>query len=160
MAKARKSETSGTTLVPSKQESPRRRGDPVDAIIDGLLRRVARLEEELRIQGRPPAIAAQKDGWWINIHTDKTECSSISFFIGTDGNNAEPWMTWYSGQPTEIDVPIGYRNVWSLWVGGVANPRGKNAWFCMMYKGSGVKHFDFDVDENHKKDQGDTDGEC
>jgi len=103
---------------------------------------------------------AAKDGWWISVHTDKTECSSITFQIGTDGNNRQDWTTWHSGEPTEFDVPIGYRNVWSLYIHATANPGGKNAWFCMMYQGNGVKHFDFDGDEDHKKDQGDRDGEC
>jgi hypothetical protein len=104
-------------------------------------------------------MTVKKDGWWIRIHTDKTECSSITFQIGTEKNNRQEWTTWRSGEATEFDVPIGYRNVWSLYLQATANPNDKNAYFGLMYKGAGVKHFDFDDVEDHQENQNNRDGE-
>jgi hypothetical protein len=103
---------------------------------------------------------AIKNGWWIQINTGKTEASSITFMIGTDSGNRQPWFTWQSGNPTEIDVPDGYRNVASLYIYAVVSPNGKNGWFCVKYINNGVKHWDFDNDEDHQMDQGDNDDEC
>jgi hypothetical protein len=103
---------------------------------------------------------AIKDGWWIQINTSKTECSQITFAIGTDGDNRRFWTTWNSGDPEEFDVPIEYRQVSDLYIQGTVHPEGKNGWFCMKFKGRGVKHFDFDGDEDHKQNQSDDDDEC
>jgi len=102
----------------------------------------------------------ERNGWWIKINTGKTEASQIVFEIGTDNNNRRFWRNWNSGEPNEFDVPIEYRNVSELYIHASSNPSDKNSWFCMMYKENGVKHFDFDYDEEHKENQNNRDDEC
>ncbi|NBC41400.1 hypothetical protein [Corallococcus exiguus] len=107
-----------------------------------------------------PATAAVKNGWWIKIKTEKTEASSISFQIGTSKKDRRDWRVWRSGDPVEFDVPDDFRTVSKLYIHATSNPNDKNSWFCMMYKGDGVKHLDFDDDEDQYKGQGDRDSEC
>ena len=101
-----------------------------------------------------------KSGWWIRINTSKTEASQISFQIGTDGGNRKFWRNWNSGDASEFDVPVEDRNVSDLYINASASPEDKNAWFCMMYKTRGVKHFDFDDTEEHKENQNGHDEDC
>ncbi|HEY1200400.1 MAG TPA: hypothetical protein VGE79_05445 [Niastella sp.] len=101
-----------------------------------------------------------KDGWWIRVNTAKTEASQIVFEIGTDDNNRKFWRNWNSADPSEFDVPDEYKNVAELYIHASSNPGNKNSWFCMMYKANGVKHFDFDDDEDHKEKQTNVDDEC
>ncbi|PSL36095.1 hypothetical protein [Chitinophaga ginsengisoli] len=105
-------------------------------------------------------IQARKAGWWIKVNTSKTEASQIVFEIGTDDDNRQFWRKWNSGDPAEFDVPIEYTNVTELYIHASSNPGGKNSWFCMMYKENGVKHFDFDDDEDHQEKQTGHDDEC
>lgn len=107
-----------------------------------------------------PTKAATKTGWWIKVRTDKTEATSITFQIGTKEKDREDWRTWKSSDPTEFDVPDKYLQVQRLYIHGTANPTGRNAWFCMMYKDHGVKHMDFDDSEDQEKQQSDSDDEC
>ena len=102
----------------------------------------------------------EKNGWWIAVNTAKTEASQIAFEIGTDGNNRKFWKNWNSGDANEFDVPVEYRNVSDLYIHATVSPQGKNGWFCMKYKNNGVKHFDFDDNEDHKENQNNSDGEC
>jgi hypothetical protein len=107
-----------------------------------------------------PPKPATKAGWWIKVRTDKTEATSITFQIGTREKDREDWRTWKSSDPTEFDVPDKYLQVQRLYIRGTANPTGRNAWFCMMYKDHGVKHLDFDDSEDQEKQQSDRDDEC
>ena len=109
-------------------------------------------------QASPPQ--ATKKGWWIRVNTSKTEATSISFQIGTKEKDREDWRTWHSNEPTEFDVPDKYLQVQRLYIHATANPNGRNAWFCMMYRNQGVKHMDFDDNEDQEKSQTDSDGEC
>jgi hypothetical protein len=109
------------------------------------------------------AVAAadpKKTGWWIKVNTNKTECSSIALQIGTSKKDRRDWRTWKSSDPVEFDVPDDFLTVAELYIHATANPNDKNAWFCVHYKQDGVKHFDFDDDEDHQMKQTDRDKEC
>jgi hypothetical protein len=106
-----------------------------------------------------PHVSASKNGWWIRVNLSKQEAPQIVFIIGTSNHNAEAWRIWNTGQEAEFDVPEKFKNVNPLYIKANSTD-GKNSWFCMMYKGDGVKHFDFDDDEDHEEKQSDRDGEC
>jgi hypothetical protein len=103
---------------------------------------------------------AAKTGWWIKVRTDRTQATSISFQIGTKSEDREPWRVWRSSDATEFDVPEKFLQVERLYIDATANPRGKRAWFCLMYKDHGVKNYETDdrIQEDHS--QTDSDGEC
>jgi len=105
-------------------------------------------------------VAAEKNGWWIRVDTGRTQASSITFFVGTSEHDRRPWFTWKSGDSTEFDVPVDFRNVSTLYIHATSNPDGRNSWFCLMYKQHGVKHFDFDDVEDHQENQNNSDDEC
>ena len=105
-----------------------------------------------------PAVGATKDGWWIKVRKEKQESPTTTFFIGSNNHTVEFWKNWNSGDPLEFDVPDRFKNINPLYIKAQSSG-GRNSWFCMMYKGDGVKHFDFD-DEDHEEKQSDRDGEC
>ena len=115
------------------------------------------VKKHLRTAAGPAS--ARSDGWWIRVSRDKQESPTISFFIGSNNHAAEYWTTWDSGDPAEFDVPAQYRNINPLYLKAQSS-RGRNSWFCLMYKGAGVKHFDFDDDEDHEEKQANRDDEC
>jgi hypothetical protein len=112
-----------------------------------------------RVQSKEDKMPAAKTGWWIKVHLDKQEAPTISFQIGTSNHNAQFWRGWNTGEDPEFDVPQQYLNVARLYIKADSSD-GKNSWFCMMYKNNGVKHFDLDDNEDHERNQDDTDGEC
>ena len=108
----------------------------------------------------PEQIAkAKKDGWWIKVRKEKQESPTITFSIGSNNHTVEAWRTWNSGQDPEFDVPDRFKNINPLYIKAQSSG-GRNSWFCMMYKGDGVKHFDFDDDEDHEEKQSSRDREC
>lgn len=109
----------------------------------------------------PPAHAAEatKSGWWIKVQRANQESPTITFSIGSNNHTVEAWTTWDSSQPLEFDVPARFQNINPLYIKAQSSG-GRNSWFCMMYRDHGVKHFDFDDDEDHEEHQGDSDGEC
>ncbi|MBS4051209.1 MAG: hypothetical protein KGZ69_08400 [Methylomonas sp.] len=102
---------------------------------------------------------AKKDGWWIKIQKSKQESPTIMFSIGSNNHTIEAWKAWHSGESFEFDVPLKFRNINPLYIKSQSSG-GRNSWFCMMYKGEGVKHFDFDDDEDHEENQTNRDNEC
>jgi hypothetical protein len=120
-----------------------------------------------RAEGRPlpsassprSAAVAEHDGWWIKVRTEKQESPTITLSIGSNNHTVEAWRTWSSGDPAEFDVPDKFKNINPLYIKAQSSG-GRNSWFCMMYKSGGVKHFDFDDDEDHEEKQSDRDGEC
>jgi hypothetical protein len=108
----------------------------------------------------PLAVAVpSKDGWWIKVRKAKQESPTITFSIGSNNHTIEAWRTWNSGDDLEFDVPDKFRNINPLYIKAQSSG-GRNSWFCMMYRDTGVKHFDFDDDEDHERQQSDPDGEC
>jgi hypothetical protein len=98
-----------------------------------------------------------RDGWWIRINTNQTQATSIDFQIGTKAQDRETWRTWHSNDPIEFDVPAKYRSVERIYIRATANPEGRKAWFCLMYAGKGVKHFDTDNWQQEDRSQNDSD---
>src|SRR5438045_8878486 len=96
---------------------------------------------------------AMKTGWWIKIRTDRTEATSINFQIGTKSEDREPWCVWRSSDATEFDVPEKYLQVKRIYIDAISNPRGKKAWFCLMYKDHGVKKYETEdrIQEDHSQ---------
>ena len=107
-----------------------------------------------------PTAPAMREGWWIKIRTDRTEATSIDFQIGTKREDRESWRTWHSADPTEFDVPAKYLQVAHIYIRATANPQGKKAWLCLMYRDHGVQHIDTDNVDEQDKNQTDTDGDC
>jgi hypothetical protein len=105
------------------------------------------------------AVDATKSGWWIKVQKAKQESPTITFSIGSNNHTVEVWRTWNSGEPLEFDVPERFRNINPLYIKAQSSG-GRNSWFCMMYRDSGVKHFDFDDDEDHEESQSERDDEC
>lgn len=102
---------------------------------------------------------AAKNGWWVRVNTGKQEAPTITFQVGSSNHNSKAWRIWNTGNENEFDVPDEYRNVNPIYIKANSSD-GKNSWFCVMYKDHGVKHFDFDDDEDHEMHQDDSDGEC
>ena len=103
---------------------------------------------------------AEKTGWWVRVDTGRTEASSISMQIGTRKSDRRDWRTWHSNDETEFDVPDELLTVTQLYIHATANPNDRNAWFAVCYGENGVKHFDFDDDEDHPMKQTDRDPEA
>jgi hypothetical protein len=110
--------------------------------------------------GAEPGKGAAKDGWWIRIRSDKQEADSVVIQVGTQKKNREQFKTWKKGETTEFDLPAKFRNEPTIYIHATSNPNDKNTWFCVMYKTRGVKHMDFDDDEDHTLKTGDSDDEC
>jgi hypothetical protein len=110
--------------------------------------------------GDAPSGAAVKDGWWIKINTGRTDCDSITLQIGPDETQRKFWFDWRRNDAPEFDVPADYRQVFEIYLNATANPKGKHASFCLMYKTRGVKKFEFDNDTNNKEKQTDLDADC
>jgi hypothetical protein len=105
------------------------------------------------------ATEATKSGWWVKVQKSKQESPTITFSIGSNNHTVQFWHTWNSGDPLEFDVPDQFRNINPLYIKAQSSG-GRNSWFCMMYRDAGVKHFDFDDDEDHEEQQGNRDDEC
>ena len=111
-----------------------------------------------KAQPAPPP--AMRQGWWIKVRTDRTEATTIDFQIGTKKQDRESWRTWRSADPTEFDVPAKYLQVAHLYIQATANPEGKKAWLCLMYRDHGVQHIDTQNSDEQDKNQTDSDGDC
>jgi hypothetical protein len=107
--------------------------------------------------GPPVAI---KQGWWVQINLPRTESPFMRFQIGTSSGNAVDWRVWQRcGDASEFDVPAQYRNVSNLYLHAFS-ANGLDSYICVRYQGAGIKHFDFDADEDHQMNVGDRDSEC
>jgi hypothetical protein len=113
----------------------------------------------LAAEGPSVAATATKNGWWIKVRREKQESPTITFSIGSNNHTVEAWRTWNSGEPLEFDVPEKFQTINPLYIKAQSSG-GRNSWFCMMFRGDGVKHFDFDDDEDHEERQSNRDGEC
>lgn len=96
------------------------------------------------------------DGWWVAVQTAQTEASQIIFSIGTDDNNSQFWKNWNSGDPASFVVPNQYANVSDLYIHATSQPQDKNSNFWVGYKRCLIQLFEFDADEDHKMNQGNS----
>ncbi len=83
----------------------------------------------------------------------------MGFYIGANSHSYGFWRVWNPGSPTEFDVPEELRNGATLYV-LAQTTSGRKCQFCIMFKSKGVKHFEFDLEEDHEAKQSDEDKEC
>ena len=102
---------------------------------------------------------AQKNGWWIKIKKERQESPAITFSLGSNNQTVEAWKTWGSGQPLEFDLPDKFREIDSFYIKAQSSA-GRNSWFCLMYQGAGVKHFDFNDEQENEVKHSDQDVGC
>jgi hypothetical protein len=102
---------------------------------------------------------AKKDGWWIKVIPQKPEPEMIVFYIGPNSHSYGVWKFWSPGQPVEFDVSDEHRNREKLFI-KAQTTSGVKCRFCMMYKNKGVKHFEFDIEEDFEANQTDEDKKC
>lgn len=103
---------------------------------------------------------ATKAGWWMRVDTKKTEATAIALQIGLSKQDRKSWKTWQAGQPAEFDVPGDFSQAAELYVHASAIPDDEDVWFCIHYKGNGVRRFDFDTQQDAAMKRSDTDSEC
>jgi hypothetical protein len=101
-----------------------------------------------------------KAGWWIRIDTAKTVASSISFQAGMTRADRHDWRTWMAGEPAEFDLPADLRNLPKLHVRAKADPKRKDAVFCVFYQNHGVEHFKFDGDKDENMKSTHSNNDC
>ena len=102
---------------------------------------------------------AKKDGWWIKADTQKPASKMMAFYVGANGHSYGFWRVWNPSDPAEFDVPEEYRNGPTLYI-LAQTTSGLKCQFCMMYKSKGVRHFAFDLEEDHEANQSEEDKEC
>ncbi len=102
---------------------------------------------------------AKKDGWWIKINTQKPESKMIGFYVGATSHSYGFWKSWNPGDPAEFDVPEEFRSGTTFYA-LAQTTSGVKCGFCLMYKTKGVKHFEFDLEEDHEAKQSDEDNNC
>jgi hypothetical protein len=102
---------------------------------------------------------AKKDGWWIKANTQKPESKTMAFYVGLNGHSYGFWRVWNPGDPAEFDVPEENRSGATLYI-LAQTTSGQKCGFCMMYKSKGVKHIEFDLEQDHEAKQSDEDKGC
>lgn len=109
----------------------------------------------------PPVRAeASKVGWWIRVDTRKTEAIGIGLQLGAGRQDRHAWKSWRSNDAAEFDLPADFSQRAELYLHAAAIPDDEDVWFCVYYKGHGVRRFDFDTTEDATMKQTDRDKEC
>ena len=106
------------------------------------------------------AAQASKAGWWLRVDAKKTEASAIALQLGTHKNDRRDWRSWRTNEPAEFDLPGDFMQRAQLYLHASAMPDDEDVWFCVFYKASGVRRFDFDTHEGATLTQTDRDKEC
>jgi hypothetical protein len=99
---------------------------------------------------------AKKDGWWIRV---KSQNAQMGFLVGSNSQSFSFWRAWNPGDPTEFDVPDENRNGAKIYVKAQTASE-KKCQICLMYKSKGVKHFEFNIEEEYEVKQSDEDKLC
>jgi hypothetical protein len=99
----------------------------------------------------------KKDGWWIKATAQKPEM--MVFYAGSNSGSFSFWRVWNPGDPVEFDVPIENRTGATIFI-KAQTTSGKKCQICLMYKSKGVKHFEFNLEEDHEAKQSDEDKLC
>lgn len=109
-----------------------------------------------------PALAqpATKAGWWVRVDTGKTEATGIGFQLGASAGERQEWRVWRTNGPAEFDLPADFSQRAALYLHATAIPDDEDVWFCVFYKGEGVRRFDFDTTEGATLKQTDRDPAC
>lgn len=110
----------------------------------------------------PPGAAADasKAGWWLRVDTKKTEATAIVLQVGANKTDLRAWRTWRAGEPAEFDLPAEWLQAAELVLRATADPDDEDVWFCVYFKGNGVRRFDFDTHEVATLKQAERDREC
>jgi hypothetical protein len=103
--------------------------------------------------------AAKKSGWWIKVNAPAKDAPSLVFYAGSNDHSYGFWKVWNSGDPAEFDIPEEYRSVPLLYI-KAQTTSGLKCRLCVMYKTKGVKHFEYDLEEDHEMKQSDEDKTC
>lgn len=108
-----------------------------------------------------PAMAqATKAGWWIRVDTKKTEADGIGLLIGTSAKDRRELKPWHNKDAAEFDLPADLAQAAVLHLRAIAIPDDEDVWFCVYFKGQGVRHFDFDTQAEATMKPTDQDGQC
>ena len=105
----------------------------------------------------PKKEPAKKDGWWLKINPEGTQM--IGFYLGANSHSYGFWSVWNPGDPVEFDVSSEFRNSPTLYI-LAQTTSGVKSRFCVMNKTKGVKHFEFDLEEDHEMKQTEEDKQC
>ena len=100
---------------------------------------------------------AKKDGWWLKINAKESQM--IGFYIGANSHSYGFWRVWNPGQPAEFDVPDEFRTGATLFV-LAQTTSGAKCRFCIMHKAKGVKHFEFDLEQDSEVTPAQEDKMC
>ena len=103
---------------------------------------------------------ASKEGWWIRVDAKKTEATGIGLELGTGKQDRHAWKTWRPNDAVEFDLPADFAARPRIHLRAVAIPDDEDVWFCVFYKGNGVRRFDFDTTEEATMQQTDRDSHC
>ena len=101
---------------------------------------------------------AKKDGWWIKASAQK-QGSMIGLYVGSSRGSYGFWRVVNPEDPLEFDVPDEYRNSPTLYI-LAQTTSGFECQFCVMHKDKGIKHFEFDLEEDHEMKSSDQDDKC
>ena len=100
----------------------------------------------------------KKDGWWVKIDNSNNP-QEIILYVGSNSGSYGFWQAWGPGDPVQFDVSDEYRKSEKIYVRGQTTT-GLSSRFCVMYQSRGVRHFDFDLEEDHEMKQSDESKEC
>ena len=102
---------------------------------------------------------AKKDGWWIKADTQKPASLMMAFYVGANGHSYGFWRVWNPGDPVEFDVSDEFRTGATLYV-LAQTTSGAKCRFCVMHKSKGIKHFEFDLEQDHEANPSQEDKLC
>lgn len=101
-----------------------------------------------------------KAGWWVRVDGLKTDAASVTLQIGTKSGDRRAWRAWKTGDVFDFDVPRDLQSSSEIYLQASANPSGKNTRFCVYFKETGMKRFDFSGDKDSTIKQTDRDTDC
>ena len=114
----------------------------------------------LSVAPAPAAAQASKTGWWIRIDAKKTEATGIGLELGSNPQDRQAWRTWRTNDAVEFDLPADFGQRPRIHLRALAIPDDEDVWFCVYFKGDGVRRFDFDTVEEATMQQSDRDSHC
>jgi hypothetical protein len=104
--------------------------------------------------------APKKDGWWIHVWTERTNCDMIVFDTGVTKESSKVWTIWRKGDAAEFDLPDDMKEVGELYLRATAHPATKQVIMAVMFKDNGVKRMSFSSEEDHSLKQSDHDSDA
>jgi hypothetical protein len=101
-------------------------------------------------------------GWFVRFCPKRMDANAIELRVGSDDNQTEDWMVWHKDKdPVEMDFPIRYLYIFTVYLRGQAVPDGQQSSMCVGYQDHITQKYTFSHDEDHEPDQdGEDDCEC